>query len=93
VAGVIGRKRFIYDLWGYAVNIASRMESQGTPGQIQITRATYELIKDEFTCESRGTVSVKGKGDMETWYLVGRRAESVAQERSKPVPAPAVEAG
>jgi adenylate cyclase len=73
VAGVIGRKRFLYDLWGDAVNIASRMESQGTPGQIQITRATYELIEDEFVCESRGTVSVKGKGDMETWYLVGRR--------------------
>jgi adenylate cyclase len=73
VAGVIGRKRFLYDLWGDAVNIASRMESQGTPGQIQITQATYELIKDEFACESRGTVSVKGKGDMETWYLVGRR--------------------
>jgi adenylate cyclase len=74
VAGVIGRKRFLYDLWGDAVNTASRMESQGTPGQIQITRATYELIKAEFTCEPRGTVSVKGKGEMETWYLVGQRA-------------------
>jgi guanylate cyclase len=73
VAGVIGRKRFLYDLWGDAVNIASRMESHGTPGRIQITRATYELLKDDFTCEPRGTVSVKGKGDMETWYLVGRR--------------------
>ena len=73
VAGVIGRKRFLYDLWGDAVNTASRMESQGTPGQIQITRATYELINDEFICEPRGTISVKGKGDMETWYLVSRR--------------------
>jgi adenylate cyclase len=73
VAGVIGRKRFLYDLWGDAVNTASRMESQGTPGHIQITRATYELIKDEFACELRGTVSVKGKGDLETWYLLGRR--------------------
>jgi adenylate cyclase len=73
VAGVIGRKRFLYDLWGDAVNTASRMESHGTPGRIQITRATYELLKDEFECEFRGTVSVKGKGDMETWYLVGRR--------------------
>lgn len=71
VAGVIGRKRFLYDLWGDAVNTASRMESHGTPGQIQIARATYELIKDEFICEPRGTVSVKGKGEMETWYLVG----------------------
>jgi len=71
VAGVIGRKRFLYDLWGDAVNTASRMESQGTAGHIQITSATHELIKDEFVCEPRGTVAVKGKGEMETWYLVG----------------------
>jgi adenylate cyclase len=73
VAGVIGRKRFLYDLWGDAVNIASRMESHGTPGRVQITRATFELITDEFECEPRGTVAIKGKGDMETWYLVGPR--------------------
>jgi guanylate cyclase len=71
VAGVIGRKRFLYDLWGDAVNTASRMESHGTPGHIQITQATLELLNDEFRCEPRGTVSVKGKGDMETWYLLG----------------------
>jgi adenylate cyclase len=71
VAGVIGRKRFLYDLWGDAVNTASRMESHGTPGQIQVTRTTYELLKDAFVLERRGTVNVKGKGDMETWYLVG----------------------
>ena len=74
VAGVIGRKRFLYDLWGDAVNMASRMESHGTPGQIQVTRATYELLKDDFDLEARGTVPIKGKGDVETWYLVGRRA-------------------
>ena len=73
VAGVIGRKRFLYDLWGDAVNTASRMESHGSPGQIQITRATYELLKDDFVCEPRGTLEVKGKGAMETWYLVGQR--------------------
>jgi adenylate cyclase len=75
VAGVIGRKRFLYDLWGDAVNTASRMESHGTPGQIQITRATYELLKDEFVCRPRGTIDVKGKGPMETWYLEGRRSD------------------
>ncbi len=73
VAGVIGRKRFLYDLWGDAVNMASRMESQGTPGQIQVTRATYDLLRDEFELEPRGTVPIKGKGEVETWYLVGRR--------------------
>jgi guanylate cyclase len=75
VAGVIGRKRFLYDLWGDAVNTASRMESHGTPGRIQITRATYELIADEFVCEPRGTIAVKGKGEMEAWYVVARRED------------------
>ena len=75
VAGVIGRKRFLYDLWGDAVNTAGRMQSDGMPGRIQITRATYELLRDEFVCEPRGTIAVKGKGEMETWYLVGRRGE------------------
>ncbi len=74
VAGIIGRKRFLYDLWGDAVNMASRMESHGTPGQIQVTRATYELLRDEFELEARGTVPIKGKGDVQTWFLVGRRA-------------------
>jgi guanylate cyclase len=76
VAGVIGTKRFLYDLWGDAVNTASRMESHGTPGAIQITRATYELVKDEFVCEPRGTIPVKGKGPMETWFLVGPRTDA-----------------
>ena len=69
VAGVIGTKKFIYDLWGDAVNTASRMESHGQEGIIQITRATYELVKDDFVCEHRGTVKVKGKGEMEVWYV------------------------
>jgi len=85
VAGVIGRKRFLYDLWGDAVNMASRMESHGTPGRIQITRATYELVTDEFVCEPRGTVAVKGKGEVEAWYLVGPRGDraSAADERAR----------
>ena len=71
VAGVIGRKKFIYDLWGDAVNTASRMESHGSGGAVQITRATHELIKDEFVCEPCGTVNVKGKGEMEIWHVNG----------------------
>jgi guanylate cyclase len=71
LAGVIGRKKFIYDLWGDAVNIASRMESHGYRGAIQITRATYEIIQSEFVCEPHGTVEVKGKGEMEVWHVKG----------------------
>jgi guanylate cyclase len=71
VAGVIGRKKFIYDLWGDAVNTASRMESHGSEGTIQITRATYELINNDFVCEARGTLYVKGKGEMEAWQIHG----------------------
>ena len=81
VAGVIGTKRFLYDLWGDTVNTASRMEAQGTPGEIQITGATYELLKDEFVCRRRGTVVIKGKGAMETWYLVGSRSKERPAER------------
>jgi len=69
VAGVIGHMKFAYDLWGDAVNTASRMESHGVGGKIQITRATYELIKNDFVCESRGVVNVKGKGEMEVWQV------------------------
>jgi adenylate cyclase len=76
LAGVIGRKKFIYDLWGDAVNTASRMESHGHGGIIQITRATYELVKDSFVCEPRGTVNVKGKGEMEVWFVTGPRQKS-----------------
>ena len=72
VAGVIGRQKFHYDLWGDSVNIASRMESHGVPGKIQIARPTYDLIKDDFVCVPRGLVEVKGKGQMETWFLEGR---------------------
>lgn len=73
VAGVIGHTKFHYDVWGDPVNVAARMESHGIPGKIQITGDFYELIEDEFVCERRGRIEVKGKGEMETWFLVGVR--------------------
>jgi class 3 adenylate cyclase len=73
VAGVIGRKKFIYDLWGDTVNTASRMESHGVAGRIHVTQATYELLRDDFDFEPRGTIEIKGKGPMHTYLLVGER--------------------
>jgi adenylate cyclase len=72
-AGVIGRKKFIYDLWGHTVNIASRMESQGSGGAVQITDATHALIEDDFACVSAGVVNVKGNGEMHVWHVLGAR--------------------
>jgi len=74
VAGVIGRKKFLYDLWGDTVNTASRMESHGAEGVIQITQGTCELIKNDFVCEPRGVIDVKGKGEMSVWYVLEQRA-------------------
>lgn len=69
VAGVIGTHKFIYDLWGDTVNIASRMESTGVPGRIQVTEAAYEYLKDRCEFEARGEVEVKGKGMMAAYLL------------------------
>ena len=78
VAGIIGRHKFSYDLWGDAVNTASRMESLGTAGHIQITETTLLLVSDVFVCEPMGTIEVKGKGEMPVWRLVARRPEYAA---------------
>jgi adenylate cyclase len=72
VAGVIGRRKFIYDLWGETVNMASRMESHGTSGVIQITRNTFDLVSEHFDCQARGPIEVKGVGRVETWYVTAR---------------------
>ncbi len=76
VAGVIGRKKFIYDLWGGTVNLASRMESHGEAGAIQITAGTFALVNGLFECHPRGTIDVKGVGPTEVWNVVGPSAVS-----------------
>ena len=69
VGGVIGTHKFQYDIWGDSVNTAARMESHGVPGRIHISEATYRLIEGDFRCESRGSIDVKGKGQMDTWFV------------------------
>ena len=73
IAGVIGESRFLYDMWGDTVNVASRMESLGESGKIQVSDETRKLLQENFVLESRGNVSVKGRGDMQTWWLTGRK--------------------
>lgn len=75
VAGVIGIKKFIYDLWGDTVNTASRMESHGVPGGIQVAPSTYELLRDKYLFEERPNIQIKGKGQMTTYLLTGRKSD------------------
>ncbi|MDJ1174065.1 adenylate/guanylate cyclase domain-containing protein [Roseofilum capinflatum] len=74
IAGVIGKKKFIYDLWGDTVNVASRMESSGEPGKIQVTETVYEALKEQYILEKRGKIFVKGKGEMDTYWLVSHKS-------------------
>lgn len=74
VAGVIGLKKFSYDLWGDAVNLASRMESHGVIGKIQVSETTYTFLKDEYKLEKRGEIKVKGRGEVTTYFLIGKNS-------------------
>ncbi|MCE9573980.1 MAG: HAMP domain-containing protein [Deltaproteobacteria bacterium] len=79
VAGVIGRKKFIYDLWGDTVNTASRMESHGIPGRVHVSEATYQLLRDDLAFEARGVIDIKGKGPMATYLVVDEAAPAAAE--------------
>ena len=73
IAGIIGKSKFSYDLWGEAVNLASRMESHGLGNKIQVTESTYEISKDCFQFDKRGLIEVKGLGWINTYWLVSRK--------------------
>jgi class 3 adenylate cyclase len=78
MAGVIGVQRFRYDLWGDTVNTASRMESQGRPGRIQISEATATALGEQFAVDIRGVIDVKGKGSMRTYWLISEKTPTLA---------------
>ena len=79
VAGVVGARKFFYDVWGDAVNVASRMETTDVEGRIQVPHDVYERLNHAFVLEERGEVDVKGKGMMQTWYLVARRDDNAVR--------------
>jgi len=92
VAGVIGKRKFIYDVWGDTVNVASRMESCGLPGTIQLTATAHRLLEGKFRMTRRGMIEVKGKGEMETWLLEGRAiAEAVDAAAAAAPPEPCLQ--
>jgi class 3 adenylate cyclase len=80
-AGVVGKKKYAYDIWGSSVNIASRMESNGEPGKINISSATYELIKDRFKCSYRGKISAKNIGEIDMYFVEQEIGDAVGKEQ------------
>jgi class 3 adenylate cyclase len=73
MAGVIGHKKFAYDIWGDTVNVASRLETAGAPGRINISRATFLAVRDRFECEHRGRLAAKNRGEVDMYFVVGPR--------------------
>ncbi|HMP30756.1 MAG TPA: adenylate/guanylate cyclase domain-containing protein, partial [Saprospiraceae bacterium] len=76
VAGVVGKKKYIYDIWGSTVNIASRMESNSQPNKINVSQAVYDLIKDQFECTHRGKIYAKNVGEIEMYFVEPNKIES-----------------
>jgi adenylate cyclase len=79
VAGVVGTRKFFYDVWGDAVNVAARMETTGAAGKIQVSQDSYERLRHDFELEPRGEMDIKGKGKMATWFLLHRKSSEVIQ--------------
>jgi guanylate cyclase len=87
IAGVIGKRKFIYDLWGDTVNVASRMESHGLPGAIQLSEAAARRLDGKYRLRPRGVIEIKGKGAMETWLLEGHREATASASEAVASPA------
>ena len=84
VAGVIGKRMYVYDVWGDAVNIASRMESHGVAGRVQVSERTRRLLGEAFALEQRGAIDVEGRGEMQTWFVTGRHPTERGQQSWQP---------